>query len=291
MAGAGARAGRRAARPAGGDRRSGRIEAQAPLILASWRRRRTPPTRSCGARSPSAATVRLRHAAAVLPPPPDHAQKKTGHASEQERPDVVTRRQAWFDGQPELEPERLVFIDETWAKTKSTRGWTNGRRVGVDGLAHRWHFRRSVGARRAAIYAADPVCRKLDPATVPRLPGISLDTLGGEMRKIIRSAVLRTLYGPILAICLGTDAGAQESFEVEPTVEIPQNYDSWSLFLICNPAWLARNGDEENPGSVRKVSAFRGSHRLEKSCDLVLERTSGGAIGGTHRREPEQRLL
>ena len=46
------------------------------------------------------------------------------------------RRQAWFDAQPDLDPERLVFIDETWAKTNMAR--THGRvlrgqrlRVGV----------------------------------------------------------------------------------------------------------------------------------------------------------------
>lgn len=48
-----------------------------------------------------------------------------GHATEQDRPDVLRRRQAWFDGQSDLEPERLVFIDETWAKTNMAR--THGR--------------------------------------------------------------------------------------------------------------------------------------------------------------------
>ena len=47
--------------------------------------------------------------------------KKTAHASEQQRPDVLTRRRAWFDGQLDLDPERLVFIDETGASTKMAR--------------------------------------------------------------------------------------------------------------------------------------------------------------------------
>jgi transposase len=33
----------------------------------------------------------------------------------------VTKRQAWFDGQADLDPARLVFLDETWAKTNMTR--------------------------------------------------------------------------------------------------------------------------------------------------------------------------
>ena len=53
------------------------------------------------------------------------AQKKTGHASEQQRPDVLARRRAWFDSQIDLDPDRLIFIDETGANTKMARrrGW------------------------------------------------------------------------------------------------------------------------------------------------------------------------
>jgi hypothetical protein len=31
---------------------------------------------------------------------------------EQERPDVLKRSQDWFDGQLDLDPARLVFIDD-----------------------------------------------------------------------------------------------------------------------------------------------------------------------------------
>jgi hypothetical protein len=34
---------------------------------------------------------------------------------------VLARRRAWFKGQPDLDPERLVFIDETGASTKMAR--------------------------------------------------------------------------------------------------------------------------------------------------------------------------
>jgi len=47
--------------------------------------------------------------------------KKTAHATEQQRPDVLVRRQAWFDGQPDLDPEKLIFIDETGTSTKMAR--------------------------------------------------------------------------------------------------------------------------------------------------------------------------
>jgi transposase len=47
--------------------------------------------------------------------------KKTTHASEQERADVAAQRRAWFDAQPDLAPEDLVFIDETAVSTKMAR--------------------------------------------------------------------------------------------------------------------------------------------------------------------------
>src|SRR5690242_3750664 len=53
------------------------------------------------------------------------ASKKTLFASEQDRPDVARKRVRWRKHQSRLDAERLVFIDETWAKTNMTRlrGW------------------------------------------------------------------------------------------------------------------------------------------------------------------------
>jgi transposase len=47
--------------------------------------------------------------------------KKTAHAAEQDRADVAEAREAWFEGQLDLDPARLVFIDETGASTKLAR--------------------------------------------------------------------------------------------------------------------------------------------------------------------------
>jgi len=51
--------------------------------------------------------------------------KKTAHASEQERPDVLARRSAWPKKLSGLDPERLIFIDETGTNTRMARlrGW------------------------------------------------------------------------------------------------------------------------------------------------------------------------
>ena len=46
-----------------------------------------------------------------------HVQKKSLHASEQDRPDIARRRERWKKYQGRLDAKRLVFIDETWAKT------------------------------------------------------------------------------------------------------------------------------------------------------------------------------
>src|ERR1700722_996699 len=60
-----------------------------------------------------------RHALAVLQASQDHAQKKTAHAAEQRRSTVNAAREAWFEGQLDLDPTRIVFIDETAANTKN----------------------------------------------------------------------------------------------------------------------------------------------------------------------------
>jgi transposase len=43
--------------------------------------------------------------------------KKIVCAAEQDRPDVAAERMRWQEDQKQLDPKRLVFIDETWAKT------------------------------------------------------------------------------------------------------------------------------------------------------------------------------
>ncbi|WP_122405207.1 IS630 family transposase [Bradyrhizobium vignae] len=63
--------------------------------------------------------------------------KKTVHASEQDRPDFVERRQAWRCAQTSL-GGRLIFLDETWTTTAMTRryAWAN---VGTRALGHAPH--------------------------------------------------------------------------------------------------------------------------------------------------------
>jgi len=52
-------------------------------------------------------------------PDPD-IEPVTQRASEQDRPDILKRREDWFEGELDLDPERLVFMDETWTALNST---------------------------------------------------------------------------------------------------------------------------------------------------------------------------
>jgi transposase len=153
---------------------------------------------------------------ALLQATPDHAQKKTAHAAEQNRPDIMKRRQAWFDGQLDLDPDRLVFIDETWASTSMARRHgraPRGQRLRA-GVPHgHWKTTTFVaGLRRSGIVAPfvldGPINRDafetyVAQVLVPELrPGdvVIMDNLsshkGPSVGKMIESAGASLLYLP-----------------------------------------------------------------------------------------------
>lgn len=57
-------------------------------------------------------------------------------------------RQAWFDGQPDLDPDRLVFLDETAATT------TMARRYGRAPLGERCRLAVPLGHRKTTTITA-----------------------------------------------------------------------------------------------------------------------------------------
>jgi transposase len=66
------------------------------------------------------------------------SKKKSIHAAEQGRPDVIVQREAWHEKTRDLDPSRLVFLDESGAKTNMTRLYGrafDGQRV-VDSTPH-----------------------------------------------------------------------------------------------------------------------------------------------------------
>jgi len=153
---------------------------------------------------------------ALLPPPQAHAQKKTAHAAEQDRPDISKRREAWFEGQLDLDPKRLVFIDETWASTNMARRYgraPRGRRLRV-GVPHgHWKTTTFVAGLRTtglvAPFVLDgPLNRQafetyVAKVLVPELTSgdvVVMDNLsshkGPRTREMIEAAGARLLYLP-----------------------------------------------------------------------------------------------
>lgn len=110
------------AKPQGGDKRSQRIEACREAILAAI------DDQDDITLVELAEFLKAEHAAVFAPSTiwrfldrHSMALKKTAHTSEQDRPDVLTRRRTRFKAQPDLDSERLVFIDKTGASTKMAR--------------------------------------------------------------------------------------------------------------------------------------------------------------------------
>ena len=87
----------------------------------------------------------------------EDAKKKTLIAAEQLRADVAERRQRWKASQRQIDPSRVVFLDETWAKTNMTRTYGRsplGSRLIERTPASRWQTTTFLGALRAEGFIA-----------------------------------------------------------------------------------------------------------------------------------------
>jgi transposase len=72
-------------------------------------------------------------------------------AAEQDRPDIAQAREEWRASQPDLNPEQLVFIDETGAKTNMARLYgraPRGRRLVASAPHGHWMTTTFVAALR-----------------------------------------------------------------------------------------------------------------------------------------------
>lgn len=72
--------------------------------------------------------------------------KKSLRAAEQERADVARKRARWQRHQGRVDPARLAFVYETWAKTNMTR--SHGRTPRGQRLVARVPHGRRAGAGR-----------------------------------------------------------------------------------------------------------------------------------------------
>jgi transposase len=131
--------------------------------------------------------------------------KKSLRASEQDRPDVARRRAQWKRYQDRLDPRRLVFIDETWAKTNMTRSHgrcPRGQRLIADAPQGRWHTLTFLAALRADRIDAPCVIdgpingqsflAYVEQVLVPTLSSgdiVIIDNLGSHKGKAVRRAI------------------------------------------------------------------------------------------------------
>jgi transposase len=129
---------------------------------------------------------------------------------------VLTRREQWFEDQLDLDPERLVFIDETWASTNMARRYgrcRRGERLRV-GVPHgHWKTTTFVGALTLRGFIAPwvldgPINRDafetyVAKVLIPELrPGdiVVMDNLsshkGPQVRRMIEAAGAEIRYLP-----------------------------------------------------------------------------------------------
>ena len=129
---------------------------------------------------------------------------------------MLSRREAWFEGQLDLDPARLVFLDETWMSTNMARlrgRARKGERLRA-GIPHgHWKTTTFVAGLRLNGIAAPmvldgPINRDafqayVDQVLVPELkPGdvVIMDNLGShkgsQVRRAIEAAGASLLYLP-----------------------------------------------------------------------------------------------
>jgi transposase len=117
----------------------------------------------------------------------------------------VKRRRDWFDGQLDLDPDRLVFIDETWASTNMARmrgRAPKGERLRAGIPNGHWKTTTFVaGLRRSGIVAPmvidGPINRiafqaYVDQVLIPELrPGdiVVMDNLSSHKSSAVRASI------------------------------------------------------------------------------------------------------
>jgi len=137
-------------------------------------------------------------------------------AGERDRPDVARRREQWTKYQDRIEPERLVFIDETWTKTNMAplRGWApRGLRLKAkvphghwktttflaalrhDRIDAPWLLDRPIDGESFRTYVEKVLLPTLRPGDI-----VIMDNLGSHkgtaVRQIIRSAGAKLFFLP-----------------------------------------------------------------------------------------------
>ncbi len=146
----------------------------------------------------------------------DHAQKKSLHAAEQDRPDVAEKRRDFIRRQPALDPNHLVFIDETWAATNMARRHGRAARglrllaavphghwkvttlvagLRCSGITAPCVFDRAINGERFRAYIEQMLAPPLRPDDIVLLDNLSSHKIAGVEDAIIAQGA-RLIYLP-----------------------------------------------------------------------------------------------
>ena len=125
--------------------------------------------------------------------------------AEQDRPAIARRRLFWKKFQGKINPSRLVFVDETWAKTNMAplRGWClHGQRLAAKVPYGHWKTMTFIAALRCdeitAPYVFDQPINKtnflawVQQSLIPTLRPddiVILDNLPSHKGKVVRDAI------------------------------------------------------------------------------------------------------
>jgi transposase len=170
------------------------------------------------------------------------AQKKSLHAQEQETPAARQRRQAWWAQIQAIEPERLVFVDESGVTTEMTRRYgraPRGERVREATPAGHWSTLTVLGAMSCQgllatmtvesstdgdvflAYLEHVLCPQLRPGHVVVMDNLSAHKVEG-VRQRIEATGAQLLYLP---------SYSPDFNPIEPC---------WGKIKQCLRAWKAR---------------------------------------------------
>lgn len=133
------------------------------------------------------------------------SKKKTLIAVERDRPDVAEARTKWIATQTDIDPDKLVFIDETWAKTNMTRIYgrsPQGTRLKAKVPYGKWETTTFLGGLRcngfiAPLCVDGPINSKIFTAWVQQhlikelRPGdiVVMDNLSSHKGQAVREAI------------------------------------------------------------------------------------------------------
>ena len=117
--------------------------------------------------------------------------KKSLAAAEQDRPDIVRLRRRWQRAQGQLDPRRLVFLGETWAKTHMPRRHgrcPRGQRLRATRPHGHWQTRTFVATLHHDRLAAP--CVFDGPLNGPCFPA-SVDPVSALIGDVVEGSVIQ----------------------------------------------------------------------------------------------------